>query len=66
MTPEEMAETLAMVLTGEMGLSLKDMKWATEPMDSLPEFYVRNTSGEVFRLVCERVTADEFSPFEDD
>ena len=63
-TPEEMAETLAVVLDGSMGLNLTEMKWGVEAIDGLPAFYVRTRSGEVFRLTCEAVDlASEFDPF---
>ena len=63
-TPEEMAETMAVVLDGTMGMTLTEMKWRCESMDGLPEFYVQTRSGEVFRFTCEPVSDDEFNPFE--
>ena len=65
-TPEEMAETIACVLDGQMGMSLTDMRWGVREMDGLAEFYVRNGSDEVFRFVCDRVGPDEFDPFAED
>lgn len=63
-TPEDMAEAIALVLDGSMGMTLTQMKWGCEAMDGLPEFYVRNQAGSVFRFTCEAVAGDEFSPFD--
>ncbi len=63
-SPEDVAETLAFVLDGRMGLNLAQMGWACAEMDGLPELYVRNGAGELFRLSCEKVGEGEFDPFE--
>lgn len=63
-TPQEMVETLSTVLDGTLGLTLADINWDCTTIEELSELYVRNRSGEVFRLVCEPVDlANDFDPF---
>ena len=64
-TTEEMAQAVTNLLDGSMGLTLTEMGYAVREMDGLSEFYLRNSSGEVYRFVCEDVGADEFNPFAD-
>jgi len=63
-TSQEMVETLQTVLDGTLGLTLTDINWDCTTIEELSELYVRNRSGEVFRLVCEPVdVTEEFDPF---
>jgi len=62
-TPEDISSTIVGLLDGSLGLKLSDMHWMAAEMDGLPEFYVRDAAGTIFRFTCEAVGDDDFDPF---